>query len=160
MFQAQREPSTACCVTFCRLIIMLPVKVCLPCLSLIKVTNMFEIPHQMQKSFSPVSSINSSKTDIALPAKTSKPNFVTVFVYFGNSSFDYLWNFFVTANREAILVVTLRVWRRSFGGTGRDWVNSAGYIHWYIHIRTHWIVHWSGLLICGHLSIPWQLVPT
>ena len=49
-----------------------------------------EIPHQIQKSFSPVSSINSSQTDIALPAKTSKPNFVSFFVYFGNSSFDYL----------------------------------------------------------------------
>ena len=54
------------------------------------VTNMIEIPHQIQKSFSPVSSINSSQTDIALPAKTSKPNFVAFFVYFGNSSFDYL----------------------------------------------------------------------
>ena len=64
--------------------------VCLPCLSLIKVTNVFEIPHQIQKSFSPVSSINSSQTDIAFPVKTSKPNFVTFFVYFGNSSFDYL----------------------------------------------------------------------
>ena len=38
---------------------------------------MFEIPRQIQKSFSPVSSINSSQTDIALPVKTSKPNFVT-----------------------------------------------------------------------------------
>ena len=94
--------------------------VCLPCLSLIKVTNMFEIPHQIQKSFSPVSSINSSQTDIAFPVKTSEPNFVTFFVHFGNSSFDYLQNFFVTANREAILVVTLRVWRRSLGGTGGD----------------------------------------
>ena len=74
---------------FCRLIIILPVKVCLPCLSLIKVTNMVEIPHQIQKSFSPVPSINSSQTGIALPVKTSKPNFVTFFVYFGNSAFDY-----------------------------------------------------------------------
>ena len=64
--------------------------VCLDCLSLIRVTNMIEIPHQIQKSFSPVSSINSSQTDIALPAKTSKPNFVTFFVYFGDSSFGYL----------------------------------------------------------------------
>ena len=95
IFQAQCEPSTACC--FCRLIIILPVKVCLPCLSLIKVINMFEIPHQIQKSFSPVSSINSSQTDIALPVKTCKRNFVTFFVYFGNSSFDYLWNFFVNS---------------------------------------------------------------
>ena len=46
------------------------------------------------KTFSPVSSINSSKKDKALPVKTSKPNFVT-FMYFGNSLLDYLWNFFV-----------------------------------------------------------------
>ena len=64
--------------------------VCLDCLSLIRVTNMIEIPHQIQKSFSPVSSINSSQTDIALPVKTSELNFVIFFVYFGNSSFDYL----------------------------------------------------------------------
>ena len=43
-----------------------------------------------QATFSPVSSINSSQTDQALPVKTSKPNFVTFFVYFGNSLFDYL----------------------------------------------------------------------
>ena len=90
IFQAQCEPSTAGCACFCRLIIILPVKICLPCLSLIKVTNVLEIPHQIQKSFSPVSLINSSQTDVALPVKTSKPNFVTFFVYFGNSSFDYL----------------------------------------------------------------------
>ena len=48
-----------------------------------------------QKTFSPVSSINSSQTVKALPVTTSKPNFVTFFVYFGNSLFDYLWNFFV-----------------------------------------------------------------
>ena len=41
------------------------------------------------KTFSPVSSINSSKKDKALPVKTSKPNFVT-FMYFGNSLLDYL----------------------------------------------------------------------
>ena len=38
-----------------------------------------------QKKLLPVSSINSSQTDKALPVKTFKPNFVTVFVYFGNS---------------------------------------------------------------------------
>ena len=48
-----------------------------------------------QKTFSPVSSINSSQTVKALPVTTSKPNFVTFFVYFGNILFDYLWNFFV-----------------------------------------------------------------
>ena len=48
-----------------------------------------------QKNFPPVSSINSRQTDKAAPVKTSKPNFVTFFVYFGNSLFDYLWNFFV-----------------------------------------------------------------
>ena len=48
-----------------------------------------------QKTFSTVSSINLSKTDKALPIKSSKPNFLTCFVYFGNSLFDYLWNFFV-----------------------------------------------------------------
>ena len=79
-------------VVFGRLIVILLVKVCLPCLSLIKVTNnMFEFLHQIQKTFSPVSSINSSQTDISqLPVKTSKPNFVTFFVYFGNSLFEYL----------------------------------------------------------------------
>ena len=85
IFQAQCEPSTAGCACFCRLIIILPVKICLPCLSLIKVTNMLEIPHQIQKSFSPVSLINSSQTDVALRVKTSKSNFVSFFVYFGNS---------------------------------------------------------------------------
>ena len=39
--------------------------------------------------------MNSSQTDKALLVKTTKPNFVTFFVYFGNSLFDYLWNFFV-----------------------------------------------------------------
>ena len=39
--------------------------------------------------------INSSEKDNALPVKTSKPNFVTFFVYFVNSLLDYLWNFFV-----------------------------------------------------------------
>ena len=48
-----------------------------------------------QKNFSPVSSINLSQTDKALPLKISKPNLVTFFVYFGNILFDYLWNFFV-----------------------------------------------------------------
>ena len=48
-----------------------------------------------QKTFSPVSSINSNQTDKALPVKDSKPNSVTFFLYFGNSLFDYLWNFFV-----------------------------------------------------------------
>ena len=47
------------------------------------------------KTFSPVSSINSTQTDKALPVKTSKPNCVTFLVYFGKSFFDCLWNFFV-----------------------------------------------------------------
>ena len=47
-----------------------------------------------QTTFSLVSSIDSRQTDKALPVKTSKPNFVTFFVYFGNSLFDYLWNVF------------------------------------------------------------------
>ena len=41
-----------------------------------------------QKTFSWVLSTNSSKKDKALPVKTSKPNFVTFFVYFGNSLLD------------------------------------------------------------------------
>ena len=48
-----------------------------------------------QQTFSAVLSINSSPTDKVLPVKSSKPDFVTFFVYFGNSLFDYLWNFFV-----------------------------------------------------------------
>ena len=40
--------------------------------------------------------MNSSQTDKALPVKTSKPNLLTFFVYFGNSLFDYLWSFFVS----------------------------------------------------------------
>ena len=32
-----------------------------------------------QKTFSPLSSVNSSQTDKALPVKTAKPNFVTFF---------------------------------------------------------------------------------
>ena len=47
-----------------------------------------------QKTFSPVSSINLSQKDKALPVKTSKPNFVFFFVYLGNSLLDYSWNFF------------------------------------------------------------------
>ena len=47
-----------------------------------------------EKTFSPVSSTNSSQTENVLPVKTSKLNFVT-FMYFGNSLFDYLWNFVV-----------------------------------------------------------------
>ena len=41
-----------------------------------------------QKTFSPVLSINLSKKDEALPVKTSKPNFVTFFLYFANSLLD------------------------------------------------------------------------
>ena len=48
-----------------------------------------------QSSNARSSSINWSQTDKALPVKTSKPTFVTFFVYFGNSLFNYLWNFFV-----------------------------------------------------------------
>ena len=49
------------------------------------------------KTFSPVSPINSSQTD---KAKASKPNFVTFFMYFGNSLLDYLWHFFVCYRSE------------------------------------------------------------
>ena len=50
-----------------------------------------------QETFSPVLSV-----------QTSKSNFVTFFVYFGNSSFDYLWHFFVVAQskRGVILLLT------------------------------------------------------
>ena len=41
-----------------------------------------------QKTFSLVLSINSSQKGKALPVKTFKPNFVTFFVYFGNSLLD------------------------------------------------------------------------
>ena len=61
-----------------------------------------------QKTFSPVSLINSSQKDKALPVKTSKPNFVICFMYFG-----YSWpiiceiSLFVTAaNRGGILLAT------------------------------------------------------
>ena len=37
----------------------------------------------------------SSQKDKALSVKTSKPNFVNFFMYFGNSLLDYLWNFLV-----------------------------------------------------------------
>ena len=40
-------------------------------------------------------SLNSSQTDKALSVKTSNADFVIFFAYFGNSLFDYLWNFFV-----------------------------------------------------------------
>ena len=46
-----------------------------------------------QKTFSPASSINSSQPDKALPVKTSKPSFITLFVYFGNSLFDFCVKF-------------------------------------------------------------------
>ena len=41
-----------------------------------------------QKTFPPVSSLNSSQKDKDLPVKTFKPNFVTFFMYFGNSLLD------------------------------------------------------------------------
>ena len=52
--------------------------------------------------------MNSNQKDKALPVKTSKPNFVNFFVYFGNSLLDYFEiSLFVTAaNREAILLLT------------------------------------------------------
>ena len=40
------------------------------------------------------------QTDKALPVKTSKPNFLTFFLYFGNSLFDYLWDFFVCCGNK------------------------------------------------------------
>ena len=52
-----------------------------------------------QKTFSPVSSINSSQKDKGLPVKASTPNFVT-FVYFENSLLDYWWNFFVCLRQQ------------------------------------------------------------
>ena len=62
----------------------------------------------------------------ALPVKTSKPNFVTFFVYFGKSLFDYNYVkflcLFTAANWEAILLVTC-----SLGGTGGESVNSTGH---------------------------------
>ena len=82
-----------------------------------------------QKTFSSVSSINSNQTDKALPVKASKPNLVTFFLYFGNSLFDYLWNFFVRygGKRETIFLVTYAtVWRCSLGGAGGESVNSTG----------------------------------
>ena len=57
-----------------------------------------------QKTFSPVSSTNSSQTEKVLPVKTSKPTFRT-FVYFRNSLFDIICeiSLFVTAaNQETI----------------------------------------------------------
>ena len=54
-----------------------------------------------QKTYSPVSSINSSQSDKDLPVKTSKPNFVTLFVYFGNSLFDYLKNIYCLLRQES-----------------------------------------------------------
>ena len=81
--------------------------------------------------FSPVSSINSCQTDKALPVKTSKPSFLSFFVYFGNSLFDYLWNFlFVAAtNRKAIFLLNYaswaslarKNWRWIGERTNRDW---------------------------------------
>ena len=53
-----------------------------------------------QETYSPVSSINSSQTDKVLPVKISKPNFVTLFVYFGNSLFDYLKNIYCLLRQE------------------------------------------------------------
>ena len=80
-----------------------------------------------QKTFSPVSSINSSQTDKALPVKTSKPNFVTFFVYFGNSLFDFLGNVFVCYGSKSdqtgkpfCSYKLTRVWRRSLKGTGGE----------------------------------------
>ena len=48
-----------------------------------------------QKTFAPISSVNWIQTEKALPVETFKPTFVTFFVYFGSSLFDYLGNFFV-----------------------------------------------------------------
>ena len=58
-----------------------------------------------QKTFSPVSSTNSSQTEKVLPVKTSKLTLIITFVYFGNSLFDIICeiSLFVTAaNQETI----------------------------------------------------------
>ena len=81
-----------------------------------------------EKRFLLVSSINSSQTDKALPVKTSKPNFLTFFVYFGNS-------LFVTASsREAILLVTY-AWLASLSRKSWRWISVQ---HW---ISGGWVVN-------------------
>ena len=83
-----------------------------------------------QKTFSPVSLINSSQKDKALPVKTSKPNFVICFMYFGYSQLDYLLNFFVCYGSKPgrHFARNLReFWRLSLRETGGESVNSAGY---------------------------------
>ena len=60
---------------------------------------------------------NSYQKDKALPVKTSNPNFVTFFVYFGNSLLNWLWNFFVCLRqqtRKAFCSQLTRVWLARF----------------------------------------------
>ena len=47
-------------------------------------------------------------TALQSAVKNFEPNLVIFFVYFENSSFDYLWNFFVCygSKRETILLAT------------------------------------------------------
>ena len=71
-----------------------------------------------QKNFSAVSSINSNQKDKALPVKTSKPNFVTFFVYFGNSLLGYFWNFFVCYGSKPGSHFALNL--REFGVAGSE----------------------------------------
>ena len=79
-----------------------------------------------QKTFPPVLSINSSQKDKALPVKTSKPNFVTFFMYFRNSLLRLVVELRQQTGKAFCSQLT-RVWRRSLGGTGGESVNSAGY---------------------------------
>ena len=67
----------------------------------------------------------------ALPVKTSKPSFLTFFVYFGNSLFDYLWNFlFVAAtNRKAIFLLNYASWA-SLARKNWRWISKRTYRDW------------------------------
>ena len=80
-----------------------------------------------QKTFSPVSSTNSSQTEKVLPVKTSKPTFIT-FVYFGNSLFDIICEislFVTTANQETIARNLCK-----FGVTHSEEMEVNQWIHW------------------------------
>ena len=72
--------------------------------------------------------MNSSQTDEALPVKASKPNFVTFFVYSGNSLLITGENslFVTSVNRETILLVTYASFESPLGGAEGESVNSPG----------------------------------
>ena len=90
--------------------------------------------------------VNSSQKDKALPVKTSKPNFVTFFVYFGNSLLDYLWNFFVCYGSKPGSHFARNL-KREFGAEELE-------VDQWIAMAIHWLS--SHVLVCTKNVYTWR----